>query len=121
MARTFPSATIHAERSGSRHRVLLGGKLVFGVAEFSVDCTIRDLSDACARVKLPMDLATAETVWLIDVRGGVAYRADIAWRKPSELGLTFTERHDLRSPTPASMTHLRLLWLECAARPGRRD
>ena len=58
MARTFPSATIHAERSVRRQRVLLGGKLVFGVAEFNVDCTIRDLSDAGARVKLPMDLPT---------------------------------------------------------------
>ena len=119
MAPTPASPTPGAERSTSRQRVLLGGKLVFGVAEFSVDCTIRDLSEAGARVKLPMDLATAETVWLIDVRGGVAYRADVAWRKRSELGLKFIDCHDLKSPTPPSMTHLRMLWLECAARPGR--
>jgi hypothetical protein len=34
-------------RSPDRQRVLLGGKLVFDVAEHSVDCLIRDLTDSC--------------------------------------------------------------------------
>jgi hypothetical protein len=111
-----PGGGAQSDRKASRRRVLLGGKLVFGVAEFSVDCAIRDLSPSGARVKLPVDLATDEQVWLIDIRGAAAYRAEVAWRKGSEVGLTFSERHDLRAPTPATMTHLRMLWLDCATR-----
>ena len=118
MARTpsLEATGAKPDRATRRQRVLLGGKLVFGVAEFSIDCAIRDLSETGARVKLPIDMPTADEVWLITIRGGVAYRATVACRKGLELGLTFTTRHDLRGPTPPSVHHLRMLWLDCTTR-----
>jgi hypothetical protein len=106
------------ERSTPRQRVLLSGKLVFGAAAFSVDCTIKDQSKKGARVQLAVDLgfARGDPVWLIELRSGVAYLATVAWREGPDLGLTATELHDLKSPTPYDILHLRLIWLEWTAR-----
>jgi len=116
VTRMLPKDAVQLERAARRQRVLLGGKLVYGLAEYSVDCAIRDLSDVGARVKLPVELPTDNAVWLIDINRAMAYRAEVAWRKGAEMGLTFSEGHDLRAQTGPGMLHLRTLWLECATR-----
>ena len=116
MVRTQTTAITQDSRASRRQRALLGGKLIFGVAGLNVDCVIRDFSEAGARVRLPTYLATEDSVWLINVSVGVAYRAEVRWRKGLELGLSFTERYDLKSPTSGALTNIRLLWLECSGR-----
>ena len=117
---TYPhldqSDSAEERRTGERRRVLLGGKLVFGPSELTIDCAIRSLSPNGARIRLPLHLATSDDVWLIDISGGIAHRAVVVWRCLPDIGLKFIERFDLRTPTPASMLHLRMLWLESTVR-----
>ena len=105
-------------RSARRQRVLLGGKLVFHQGERSLDCLIRDLSPTGARVRLRADAMVGgyNDVWLINIQGAAAYRIKVVWRKGAELGVEFTETHDLSGPTPPAIAHLRRLWLDCAQR-----
>jgi hypothetical protein len=42
-----------SKRGSPRQRVLKGGKIVFAGGSFSVDCTIRNLSETGARLQIP--------------------------------------------------------------------
>jgi hypothetical protein len=109
-----------SERSARRQRALLMGKLVFGIAVITIDCTIRDLSETGARVRLPHDLPTPDTMWLIVISTGVAYQSEVRWRQGQDLGLSFTAEHDLKTPAPLSGDYLRRLWLDCSPRYSQR-
>ena len=82
-------------RRNTRPRVLLGGKLVYGQSDFSVDCAIRDLTETGARVRLGASILIEDRVWLINLRAGVAYWSTVAWRSPPDLGLHFLKQIDL--------------------------
>ena len=103
-------------RRAPRPRKLLSGKLVYGQPGYSLDVTIRDLTDSGARVRLATDAAVHDPVWLIDNGAGVAHRAVVAWRKPQELGLRFDEAVDLRVPASGALHHLRRLWMDSTGR-----
>ena len=96
-----------------RHRALLTGKLLHGDA-FTLDCAIRDIAAEGARIETTIDATLPGHVYLIEVRSGISYEAEVVWRRPPIAGLRFLERHDLKTAT--KMTHLRRLWLDCAAR-----
>jgi hypothetical protein len=97
-----------------RQRVLFGGKLVLG-PNFSMDCTIRNLSDGGAQVRIAPEVTLPAEFHLIEIRSGVAYRAQIAWRSVTAAGLQFSERLDLTRPGLAP-AYLRQLWLGCGMR-----
>ena len=99
-----------------RQRVLLGGKLVYGQFDFTADCTIRDLTEAGARIRIGAEVKVPDQMWLISVASGMAYRAVAAWRRGTELGLRFDESIDLKPSTSPAPLHIRQLWLETAAR-----
>ena len=103
-------------RAAPRPRKLLSGKLVYGQPGYSVDVTIRNLTDRGARVRLVTEVVVHDPVWLIDNGAGVAYRAAVAWRKPPELGLRFDEAVDLRVPATGALHHLRRLWMDSTGR-----
>lgn len=100
-------------RASRRQRVLFGGKIVIG-PNFSMDCTIRNLSDGGAQVRVGPEVALPHGFHLIEIRSGMAYRAEVAWRSLTAAGLKFTERLDLNRP--GAPMHLRQLWLGCATR-----
>lgn len=105
------------ERRGAhRPRVLLGGTLVFGQMAYSANCTIRDLNDTGARVRIAGNPPIGGTVWLINNRAGTAHRGAVRWRDADELGLQFAEQVDLKQPITGPLHHLRTLWLEGATR-----
>lgn len=103
----------HERRRGRRPRVLLGGKLVHGCAHFSVDCAIRDLTSTGARVRAGANNFIENEFWLINLRAGIAYRSVVAWRRPPELGLRFSDEIDLKQPIAGEHHHLRRLWIDC--------
>lgn len=121
LSQSQSSQAVQDERSGLRKRSLLSGKLVSEAGDVSFDCVIRDLSETGARVKLPVGFVIPDSLWLIHVVGGVAYRVEVRWRNDRELGLSFLEAHDMNAPTPARLVRLRLLWLECSPRQGVVD
>jgi len=95
-----------------RNRVLMEGKLTYALGARSIDCTIRDLSDTGARVRLAGAEPMPEQVVLIQMRSGVAFDATVAWSRDRDLGLTFTGSHRLDEDCPPAMAPLRRLWLE---------
>jgi hypothetical protein len=90
----------------------LGGKLVYGQANFSVDCTIRDLTENGARVRIGTSLVIDDRVWLIHLRAGIAHWSLVAWRNPPDFGLQFLEQIDLRKLSSGPNHHLRRLWID---------
>jgi hypothetical protein len=101
-------------RGGVRQRVLLSGKIVQRDGAFSTDCAIRDLSEEGAKLRLPAPVPVGEDFYLIEMRSGRIFHADIKWRKAEDLGVSF--RHPDPIDDPASKDHrlLRRLWLDTA-------
>ena len=111
-----PLVTPANKRRSARQRVLLAGRLVYGEAELTLDCAIRDLSESGARVRLSSPVALPARVTLIEVRAGVAYDCEVSWRRVPEFGLKFLARHDLTKNTDPEMLVLKRVWVESAAR-----
>lgn len=104
------------KRKTARRRTILAGKIVHGNGAFSTSCTIRDMTETGARVKIPsLHINLPNAVFLIDIRQGAAYESDVAWSRPPELGLHFTARHDMNA-LPAELSYLRRIWVDASIR-----
>lgn len=102
-------------RAGQRRRTLLRGRIVWGHhATISVDCTIRDLSETGAQLRVPATQALPTTFTLIHILDGVAYEASVAWRRGDQVGVKFTASHNLKRPVEPEMFHVRQIWLALA-------
>ncbi len=107
----------HVPRS-PRRRTCLTGKLVYGDGAFSADCTVRDISEAGAKITLPRRQLLPSEFYLIIVKYGVAHHATVKWSKFPARGLQFTDTHALSATMPADLGFLRLLWLGLHIRSG---
>jgi hypothetical protein len=107
-----PAKDAPVPRTQPRRRVLLSGKLVYGEPPMSLDCAISDMSRSGARVRLEGPQPVTDSLYLIDVRHGIAFRSRVAWRRGKFLGLSFNGYFDLRNPPPELPKLLRLLWVE---------
>ncbi len=110
------SGAAQDQRAAVRQRVLLAGRLVYGDASLTIDCAIRDLSDTGARVRLSGPVALPSRLYLIEVRTGMAFDAEVAWRRVPEFGLRFSEAHDLKTSANPKMKLLKRIWLDSVAR-----
>jgi hypothetical protein len=91
----------------------LAGKIVQANG-ITLDCTIRNLTECGAQIRAAAGPIVPNAFELIEIRSGIAYRAEVAWRSPAGMGLKFSGRFDLNSSgAPLS---LRVLWLGCASR-----
>ena len=80
----------HANRRTSQRRsALLRGKLVYENGACTLDCTIRDLSEAGARIEVAAGQTVPKHAYLIVVRDGIAYEVEAKWRKLKQIGLFF--------------------------------
>lgn len=104
------------KRVAPRQRVLFGGKIIYGDGAFSVDCVIRDLSASGAKITLGQRVSIPADVWFIDLHGGVAYGAQVAWRRTPYAGLRFLKRVELAS-APKELAYLVRLWKASIFRP----
>lgn len=104
------------KRRAPRQRVLLAGRLVYGEADLTLECAIRDLSENGARIRLASPVALPARVRLVEVRAGVAYDCEVSWRRVPEFGLRFLGRHDLKKTTDPELLLLKRVWVESAAR-----
>ena len=101
----------------SRQRCLLACRIVFGPQALTLDAMIRDVSDTGARIRLPTLLPLPKSLQVI-LRDGVCQEAETVWQRGQELGVRFLGPIDLQDPTDASVSLLRRLWAEMAARNG---
>jgi len=79
------SAMDDEHRVAPRHRVLKGGRILFGGA--SIDCTVRNLSDtgAALDVTSPLGIPTEFTLATDDSQRPCR----VVWRKEKRIGITF--------------------------------
>ena len=98
-----------------RRRVLLGGIVSYAQGEQSFECTIRDITDAGARL-LTRDRQFPVDFFLINVRDRVAHNARVIWSKGPEVGVTFHNTFRLADITDPALSYLADLWLARAPR-----
>lgn len=108
---------MNEHRAAPRRRVLLSGKLAYGEG-LSLDCAIREESETGARIIVGSHMIPRDVI-LVSVTKGVAYEAQVVWRRGKEVGLKFERAHSLKSETEEAPTQIRLarrLWTESLAR-----
>jgi hypothetical protein len=76
-------------RAVARKKTLLQGRLFFNNGCNSVDCTVRDISDAGARLSFGGAVTIPEVVELRIPNKAEQYRAVVQWRIDKEVGVAF--------------------------------
>ena len=79
-------------------------------------CIIADLSPAGMRIRMDRNLMLPDRVTLIDVAAGVAYEAEVAWRKGQEAGLKRGAQAALRGLVPSRLAAARQAWMRAGER-----
>jgi len=103
-------------RGGERRRVLLGGKIVQQGGAFSTDCAIRDLSETGARLRLPAPAPVGGDFYLIEMRSGRIFHAEVKWRENQDLGVLFRHPDPVDDPDSKERRMLHRLWLDAGVR-----
>jgi hypothetical protein len=101
-----------------RRLALLSGKLVYGEHQLTLDCTIRDCSERGARVRLFAAEPLPGRLWFLNLSAGVAYDAQIVWRRFPDIGLVFLEKVDFGQTDTPEARVLHRLMAEAAPRDG---
>lgn len=73
-----------------RNRVLNGGKLIVSDGQSVIDCVIRDMSEAGARVRITIPTMLPQQLEMLIVKNNMLYPAEVRWNRSSEAGLHFT-------------------------------
>lgn len=76
-------------RKTHRKRMLQGGKIVYGRSALLIDCTIRDLSDEGARLKVTNAHDVPDNIRLFNSGDNTVVDARVVWRSPREIGIVF--------------------------------
>jgi len=106
------------KRVSRRGRTLLTGRIVYGDALYAADCTIRDITETGARVKVFDPMAFPNKVLLLEVRNFDAFEAEVKWRRGPEMGLSFTRKFSLDDISTFRNQQLRRIALEAKQRLG---
>jgi hypothetical protein len=67
--------------------VLKEGKLVFGLGHSVVDCTIDNMSEGGAHVRLISSHGIPGDFYLVEASRGIIHKAEVAWRTTTGIGL----------------------------------
>jgi hypothetical protein len=86
-------------RTSARQKSFLQGRIYFNNRRSSVDCLIRDYSEAGARLKFSERVAVPEGIELYIPNKEEIRRARVEWRNGNEMGISFAE--EVRAPSAA--------------------
>jgi len=75
-------------RTTPRHRTLKGGRLVINNGHSTFECTVRNLSEAGARIRLASVVGIPDSFDLL-MDDGRKYGCTVIWRTAAEMGVTF--------------------------------
>lgn len=82
-------------------------KLAFDRGNTFLDCTIVDISEIGARVRLVAEAKVPQRLYVVRPLQRIAHEARVVWSRSEFLGLQFTRDHDLRRPTTPELDALR--------------
>ena len=105
-----PAENFAERRSSRRKKSFLRGKIIYDRGAHSCECTIRDVSDGGARVELPVGQIIPKKIFLVEMRGGIAYECEVRWRAPSSIGVLFLRSFPLGGPLPDEYRYLKQIW-----------
>jgi hypothetical protein len=91
-------------RQSKRQKCLLQGRIYFNSRKLSVECMIRDLSGAGARLKVTEAVAFPEMVELYIPPKDEWYRVKIQWRHGDEVGVSFLQDNIASPPLAPSVS-----------------
>jgi PilZ domain-containing protein len=85
---TMEKTTQH-RRNAERHRILKGARITFNGRTTTIDCTVRNLSErgACLKVASPIGIPDMFDLVLDNAS---AYQCRVTWRKATQIGVNFT-------------------------------
>jgi hypothetical protein len=104
-----------------RNPACLFGKLVYGDGVFTLDCTVRDISEGGAKIIISEQQGLPPDIILIVVKHRVAYQAKVMWLKFPARGIKFLKSYALDATLPTELKFLRQLWVDLCPRAGGND
>lgn len=104
------------KRETPRRKSYLVGKIVYGNETYTMDCTIRDLSETGAKVKVLDPFSVPNNAIFLDPKKFVAYESTVKWRKGTEMGLSFDREISLEDKANPRIQILRRVSLEARAK-----
>lgn len=76
------------KRATHRHRTLKGGKIVLNNGHSTFDCTVRNLSDAGAKLIVASIVGIPRT-FVLAMDDGRRFSCESIWQKDGEIGVRF--------------------------------
>jgi hypothetical protein len=104
-------------RIADRVSTSLRGKVFPG----QIDCTIADFSKFGARLQFDVPAPETARMTMVVWSSGVAFDAQVRWRRGQEIGVQFFSNRDLRRPAPPHLAEIQALWMKRRPRVGRRQ
>ncbi len=78
-------------RKADRSKSLLGARVVFHNRASTIDCTVRNISKAGARLAFGAAVPVPDAFDLVIHHKGETHRCRIAWRNAREVGVAFVD------------------------------
>ena len=102
-------------RAKPRQRTLLRGRICYGPRHvISVDCGIRNLSEDGAQLRVPANQVLPASFTLLHIVQGLAFDANLAWRRDDLAGVRVSARHNLKDDVDSELRSLRAIWMALA-------
>ena len=79
------------QRASQRRRVLKAGIIAFNDRHSTLPCTVRNVSDTGALIRMPGTLSAPDTFDLIIELDGLEASCTVMWRKGEDVGVRFNE------------------------------
>ena len=98
-------------RPKPRRRVLLSGRVSLSEGVHHFDCTIRDLTDAGARITVAKSQLIPSSVFLINMRDRTVHESKVVWNNGREVGLSFSRSFSLAEIPDPKLLYLKRLCL----------
>jgi hypothetical protein len=95
-----------------RKKTYLGGMIVSTDGALVVDCTIRDLSESGAKIRISSRQLIAERAYLIVSGREIAHEVAVVRSRGDELGLKFVASYSLEDMSSKNLMFLRRLVVE---------
>ncbi|ESX69415.1 PilZ domain-containing protein [Mesorhizobium sp. M0027] len=78
------------QRDKRRQRVLKGAAILTGMTNSEVTCTLRNMHAGRAELKVSIDARVPDEFLLYVPTDGIAYKAEVRWRREDRIGVMFT-------------------------------
>ena len=76
-------------RASPPQRVLKSGKIIYNNSSIVIDCTVRNISDTGAQLKVPTSVAIPDRFEFSETMGGKRRPVTVMWRKGDLIGIRF--------------------------------